>query len=93
MPTATSVYFRTRDLHALLTLEEALSANDRQFLLFASLGFLGLLSGTLLAVLLPQLLQTGLLVLILSLTGILASWLRYQFRQEVLLQEVQLLTA
>ena len=93
MATLTTAYFRARDLRALLTLEEALAANARQFVLFSVVSLLVLVSGGLLAAYQPQLTEPGLVLLVAGLGGTLANWVRYQFRQEMLLTELQLLTA
>lgn len=93
MATATTSRFRARDLRALLTLEESLAANARQFVLLSVVSLLVLVGGSLVAAYLPQQLEAGLGLLTAGLAGTLVNWVRYQFRQEMLLTEVQLLAA
>ncbi|AHJ95858.1 hypothetical protein [Hymenobacter swuensis] len=93
MPTATAPRFRARDLRALLTLEESLASNARQFVLFSVLSLLVLVGGGLVAAYFPQQTEAGLGLLTAGLGGTLVNWVRYQFRQEMLLTELQLLTA
>ena len=90
---ATATHFRARDLRTLLTLEEALAVNARQFVLLSVVSLLVLVSGGLVAAYVPDLVKAGLALLVAGLGGTLANWVRYQFRQELLLTEVQLLTA
>lgn len=93
MATTTSSRFRARDLRALLTLEESLAANARQFVLLSVMSLLVLVGGGLVAAYLPQQPAAGLGLLTAGLGGMLINWVRYQFRQEMLLTEVQLLAA
>lgn len=93
MTTATTPRFRARHLRALLTLEASLAANARQFVLFSVVSLLVLVGGGLVAAYLPQQPEAGLGLLTAGLGGTLINWVRYQFRQEMLLTEVQFLAA
>lgn len=92
MATPGTTYFRPRDLRALLTLEEALAANARQFVLLALLSMLTLVVGGGLAIYVPLFTAVGTALAASGLGLSFANWLRYQYRAQALLTQVQLLS-